>query len=85
MVDAISSALGGIQNATQRINKAAETIAGVSSNPSDSLSRSEDVTDSVELTEAAVEMMAAKTDFKANVATFEVSQELQDELLDIIS
>lgn len=67
MVDAINTAIGGIQNASRNIAKAANNIA----DPSQQDRQIEDIVD-IKVNEAA---------FKANVAVVKAVDETQDELL----
>ena len=75
MVSAIDTAMQGLQSATQRVNKAAENISKFGTGlPNDK-------GDEVNLSEEAVNLMTAKTAYKANVAVIKVTEELTEELL----
>ena len=75
MIDAIGIALSGLQNATQKVNNASENIANLTT------PRDEGVI--INLSEEAVNLILAETEFKANLATIRTAEELSDELLDI--
>lgn len=71
MVDAISTALSGIQNASQKIDTAARNIADPNK-----FAQSGAVED-------IIDIKVAETEFKASVAVLNTAQELTDELLKI--
>lgn len=70
MVNAISSALSGLQNATQRVNKSADNIANLTTN--DGVERN--------LAEDIVNLNIGELEFKANAIVLETIKELDDEL-----
>ncbi len=76
MIDAIGSALIGLQSASAKADSAASRIANV-------LTPSQNG-DVVDLSEEAVNLMLAETAFKANVATLKTADEMSNELLDIL-
>lgn len=75
MVDAISTALSGLQNATNRVNSAANNIANISTPRDDGVT--------VDLSTEAINLLLAETEFKANLATIKTAEDLSDELLSI--
>jgi flagellar hook-associated protein FlgK len=74
MIGAISNALQGLMTASQSANKAAERIANVSS---------EGYTDTIELTEEAINLKIAESSFKANIATIRTIDDMSQELMRI--
>lgn len=74
MVDAISSALQGLNAASNKVAQSAERIANVT-NP--------EYGDTVELSEEAVNLKIAEVAYRANLATIRTSQELSKELLSL--
>ena len=75
MIDAIGIGLSGLQNATQKVEKAATNIANVTTPRDDGVT--------IDLSKEAVNLLLAETEFKANLATMKTADELSDELLDI--
>lgn len=69
MVDAINTAIGGIQTASRNVARAANNIA----DPQKQDNQVEDIID-IKINEAA---------FKANIAVIKAADEIQDELLKI--
>lgn len=79
MVSAIDNALTGLTNATQKVVKASNNIANVTTEGYTTESG-----DQVDLSEEAVNLLIGKTAYKANVKVLETAQELDDELLKIL-
>ena len=77
MLDAISTGLSGLQSAVKKADTAASRIANVTTPPAEGQ-------DPVDLSEEAVNLMLAETQFKANAATITTAQEMSDDLLDIL-
>ena len=75
MIDAIGIGLSGLQKATQKVEGAANNIANVQTPRDDGVV--------VDLSEEAVNLLLAETEFKANVATIKTADEMSDELLSI--
>ena len=75
MIDAIGIGLSGLQKATQRVESAASNIANLQTPRDDGVT--------VELSEEAVNLLLAETEYKANLATIKTADEMSDELLDI--
>lgn len=74
MVNALSTAISGLNAASARVANASENILNASStsqNPSDSLAQN------------VVATIEGKTDFQANAAVVRVVKHMQDALLDI--
>jgi flagellar basal body rod protein FlgC len=69
MIDAINSALSGLQSASKQVNKSAQNIA-------------EGGTDG-RIIEDVVDIKLAETAYKANVKTIQIAQELSEELIRI--
>lgn len=76
MIEAIGIGLSGLQNASQKVNESASRIANLQTPVSEG-------GDTVDLSVEAVNLLLAETEFKANVATIKVADELSDELLSI--
>lgn len=76
MIDAIGIGLSGLQKATQKVETAATNIANVTTPRNDGVT--------VDLSEEAVNLLLAETEYKANLATIKTADELSDELLDIL-
>jgi flagellar hook protein FlgE len=74
MIDAIGIALGGLDSATQKVTKAANTIASLGTTAAG---------DTVDLSAEAVNLLLAETEFKANVSVIKTAEELSDDLLSI--
>lgn len=70
MISAISTALSGLLSATQKVDTAARNIA---QGPSETN----------ELIKDIVDIKIAKTEYKANIETIKVAEEMSDELLSI--
>ena len=70
MINAISSALSGLNAATQKVNNAANNIANLTTD--DGVER--------DLASDIVNLKIGEIEYKANVATLETAQELSDEL-----
>ena len=75
MIDAIGIGLSGLQKATQKVETAAENIANVTTPRDDGVI--------IDLSEEAVNLIRAETEFKANLATIRTADELSSELLGI--
>ena len=74
MTDIVSIALGGLNTQQQKVARAADNIANVLTPGRD-----------VDLAKEAVDLIIAKTAFKANVATLKAEKEMRDSLLDIMT
>ena len=70
MINAISSALSGLNAATQKVNQSANNIANVTTD--DGVER--------DLASDIVNLNIGEVEFKANIATIEAVQELDEEL-----
>ena len=75
MIDALGIGLSGLQKATQKVETAATNIANLTTPQDDGVV--------IDLSEEAVNLLLAETEFKANLATIKTADELTDELLDI--
>lgn len=75
MIDAIGIGLSGLQNATQKAETAATNIANLTTPRDDGVI--------IDLSEEAVNLLIAETEFKANLATIKTADEMSDELLSI--
>jgi len=75
MIDAIGIGLSGLQKATEKAESAANNIANVATPRNDGVI--------VDLSEEAVNLLLAETEFKANIATIKTADELSNELLSI--
>ena len=75
MIDAIGIGLSGLQKATQKIEGAATNIANLTTPRDDGVV--------IDLSEEAVNLLLAETEFKANLATIRTADEMSDELLGI--
>jgi len=71
MIGALSNALSGLTTASKQAESAASNIAKSTTVEGDT----------VELSEEAVNLILAETNYKANIATIQTAQELNDELL----
>jgi len=69
MIDAINSALSGLQSASKQVDQSAQNIAEGSPGG--------------RVIEDIVDIKVAETAFKANVATLKTAQDLSEELLRI--
>ena len=76
MVDAISTAITGLNNASQRVNESARNIVRAGTNL--------DPVDSINISQEAINLQIAETEFKANAAVIRTENELSDELLSIL-
>ena len=91
MVDAISTAVGGLLRAGDRFEASAKKIANVNLTlPSQQANNNPDtvvapVNDSNDLESAIIEQKLAAYDYKANLKTIKVANELTQNLLDILS
>lgn len=98
MVSAINSALSGIASASRRIEDAATRIANSGNtnieaaapvSPVDAVTLSEDAeqvqneSQANDPTDAIIELKLASYDFKANLKTIQIQQNLDQALLDI--
>ena len=75
MIESLGIGLSGLQKATQRVETAATNIANLTTPREDGVI--------IDLSEEAVSLLLAETEFKANLATIRTADELSDELLDI--
>jgi len=73
MIDAISSALSGLHNATARFNRASQTLIESTSG----VSNADPAT-------AIVDSIQAKAEFQASAFTLKTADEMQRSLLDIV-
>ncbi|MCD8493909.1 MAG: hypothetical protein LRY36_02445 [Alphaproteobacteria bacterium] len=69
MINALSSALSGLQSATQRVNAAANNIADPAKQDT--------------LVNDVVDLKVGENSFKANTAVIRATEEMSDELLHI--
>jgi len=74
-MNVLGAALGGMQNAEGRFEKAAERIAGASSQPQDSVDLSTDM----------VEMIAARNQYQSNARMIQAGDEMQKNVLNILA
>ena len=74
-MNVLGAALGGMQNAQGRFEKAAERIAGASTQP----------TDSVDLSTDMVEMLAARNQYQSNARVIQTGDDMQKKLLNILA
>ena len=74
-MNVLGAALGGMQNAQSKFEKAAERIAGASTQP----------TDSVDLSTDMVEMLAARNQYQSNARVIQTSDDMQKKLLNILA
>ena len=75
MIEALGIGLSGLQKATQRVEAAATNIANLTTPRDDGVT--------IDLSEEAVNLLLAETEFKANLATIRTTDELSEELLNI--
>lgn len=76
MISAISNALTGLTGAAQKVNQASTNIANATTP-----GYTTETGDTVELSEEAVNLIAAETQFKANAAVLRTAADLTDEFL----
>lgn len=74
MIGAISNALQGLMTASHSADKAAGRIANVSS---------EEYADTVDLSEEAVNLKMAEISYKANIASLQTADDMNDALMRI--
>jgi len=74
-MNVLGAALGGMQNAQGRFEKAGERIAGAFSEP----------TDSVDLSTDMVEMLAARNQYLSNARVIQTGDDMQKKLLNILA
>lgn len=79
MVDAISTALSGLQINAQKLNESANNIARAGTQGLDTAPE-----DLVNLSEEAINLLQAETGFKANIQVIEAAEEQFDSLLDAL-
>ena len=72
------SALLGIQRAELKVDTIAQKVANATST-------NDQVTDSIDFSEAAVQMMMARTEHSANLKVLETAGEMQKHVLDILA
>lgn len=82
MIGAIGIALSGMTSATKKAEEAATNIARMPVGLTDKDGHA--VTDTIDLSEEAVKLMMAETEFKANAAVIRTASDMQDELIDSI-
>lgn len=93
MIGAISSALSGLNAATQKLNTSASNIAQAGVSASNQLNQNQTITGrppqnqvvlpEVDLATEAVNLNLAEISYKANLATLSAAEEQADALLDI--
>jgi len=83
MIGAIHTALSGLASATKKAGEAATNIATAPANVVKN-EDSEVISDVVDLSGEVVNLMMAKTEFKANAAVIRVVSDMHDELIDRI-
>lgn len=76
MIGAIGIAISGMTSATKKAEDAAVNIANLPTSYAEG--------DVVDLSEEAVKLMMAKTEFKANAAVIRTVSDMEDELLNTI-
>ncbi len=76
MIEAINSGLTGLLSATKKVESAANNIANLTTPVAEGQ-------DEINLSEEAVNLILAETEFKANLATIKTASELSDELFRI--
>lgn len=76
MIDAINSGLAGLLSATKKVESAANNIANLTTPVAEGQ-------DEVNLSEEAVNLILAETEYKANLATIKTASELSDDLFRI--
>jgi flagellar basal body rod protein FlgG len=74
-MNVLGAALGGMQDAQSKFEKAADRIAGASTQP----------TDSVDLSTDMVEMLAARNQYQSNARVIQTSDDMQKKLLNILA
>lgn len=79
MIGAITTALSGLTAATKKAEDASLNIANASSVNSNGTP-----IDQVDLSEEAVNLMIAETEYKANTAVIRTTADMQDALLDSV-
>lgn len=77
-MQAISSALGGLQQAESLLNRTANHIAQAAS-------PSSDPTDQVSLSDDAVSLLQAKNSYAANLGSIKVADEMQKSALSLLA
>lgn len=70
MINAISTALAGLNSATQKVNESANNIANFGTDPNNE----------GDITTDIVKLNLAEVEYKANLITLEAASELSDEL-----
>lgn len=82
MIGAIGIALSALTSATKKAEEAATNIATA---PADFVEKTGTiVSDTIDISEEAVNLMMAETEFKANAAVIRAVSDMQDELIDKI-
>lgn len=79
MINAIQVALQGLMNASKKVDEAASNI--VKAGAQASSSPDSDNAFDLDFSEQAVQMMQAKTEYKANLGVLKTATALEDELL----
>jgi flagellar hook protein FlgE len=74
-MDVMGAALGGMRDAQSRLDKTAERIAGAAA----------PTPDSVDLSTEMVGMLAARDQFQVNARVFQMADEMQKKVLDILA
>ena len=74
-MDVMTAALGGMQNAQITLQKAAERIAAVSPETSDS----------VDLTSQMAAMLAARNQYQSNARVIQTADDMQKKLFDLLA
>ena len=75
VMDVMSTALSGMQNAQSTLQKTAERIAGVSPETSDS----------IDLSSQMVAMLAARNQFQTNARVIQTADDMQKKLLNLLA
>jgi flagellar hook protein FlgE len=86
-MDVMNAALGGMMVAQSSFDRTAQTIAGASTQLTQSTQspRSTQPTDSVDLSTEAVTLLAARNQFQASAQVFQAGDKMQKKLLDIMA
>lgn len=81
-MDIFSIALQGMNQAQGRLEQSASKIAHAGG---EAISSGGQVNDTVDISEAMISMLSAKTAFESNAKTVEVAQELSKTVIDILA
>ncbi|HYE72662.1 MAG TPA: hypothetical protein VEF04_04990 [Blastocatellia bacterium] len=83
-MDSTSIALSGLHSASERLDKVAQKIASPSA-VSQGLSDAASAQDSIDISQAAIEMLLARTEFAVNVKLLKAQDEQTRHALDLIA